>query len=143
MVICGDDISLSNVGAHFNVDQSGQVNIRSWAYSRVKTATHSVCADNSLSTLNTWCSPGSWQRSITNMKATNMAILSYYRNIVLAWTWTVSCGSCLLVSPVESSDCWHPNHFARTLLEMLTWSMPKAVHVPQLSTLPSLVQRSL
>ena len=51
--------------------------------SRAKTATHSIYADNRLS------------MSITDIEANNMAILFS----------TVTGGSCLLVSSVDSSHC--------------------------------------
>ena len=51
--------------------------------SRAKTATHSIYADNRLSV------------SITDFGANNIGILF----------WTVTGGSCLLVSSVDSSHC--------------------------------------
>ena len=68
-----------------------------------------------------------------NMKANNMAIL-------WPWIWTVPVWWYLLWSLVIV-EWWHPNYSAMTLLEIPTWSMPK-IHIPQLSTLLSLVQHS-
>ena len=120
-------------------------NIRSLSTrpTRAKTATLSLCADDPSSTLNSWCNPGSWQRSITNIKENNMAILSRCLNTSLVWR--------SLVVPV----CWD-FLWSRAIVILLYGSIKTAVrclyskcrleaclrhvHVPQLSTLPSLVQ---
>ena len=124
-MISNDDTFLSNVGAHFSVDQN-RSNRRSVSsqLSRAKTATHSVCVDNPSSTLNNWCSASSGQRTISDMKANiiiNKAILSWCRNTSLTWTWAVPECFCLLISLWNQVivEWWHPNRCAMTLLEML------------------------
>ena len=103
------------------------------------TATQCVCADNLSLTLNSWCSPGSLYRLITNMEAYIMT--RSCRGVV---TNRGSGRGRFLLFPVcwyllwslVIVEWWYPNRCAMTRLEMSTWSMPNAVHNPQLSTLP-------
>ena len=99
--------------AHFDVEQSEKVRHNDGEHpppppppSRVKMATHSVCSDNPSSTSSSCYSPISWQRSIPNTESNNMASLSWCRKTSFTWTWTAPGGSSLLVSLVESGECW-------------------------------------
>ena len=75
--------------------------------------------DHPLSTWNNWCSPGRWQRSITNMEVNTIVMLSWCSRCWPGRGWP------LLVSvswyPVVV-EWWHPNCSAMTLL-----GVPKAL----------------
>ena len=113
IVTSNDDTFLTNVGAHFSVDQSGWV--------QHKGCEHSVCADNPSPTLRSSYSPGSWQCLIMNMKMNNMVILSWCCKMSFAWTWTVPGGCCLLVSPVVV-EWWHPNRLSWCCKMSFAWT---------------------
>ena len=120
-----------------------------WATSRSDTqrhtASHRVTSRHTASSaLSSWGTTGGWRGSITNTEANNVANLTLCRNTSLACTWVVPGTSSLLVTLVECSGCW-------MMVSKLLFDDSKCrieacirhVHVLQLSTLPSLVQRSL
>ena len=75
VIITNDHTFLPNVSAHFRVDQD-RSDIRSVGEHVAQRSEHSDtrCLHWTLSsTLNSWRSPGNWQRSKTNMEANNMA----------------------------------------------------------------------
>ena len=104
---------------------------------------HTVCADNPSSTWNScvvlavgnvrsWI----WRRTIWRTSRDVTHWPGRGRSLVVPVCW-------YLLWSLAIVEWWHPNRCAMALFEMPTWSMLKTVHVPQLSTLPSLVQRSL
>ena len=72
-----DDSFLPNVGADFDVCQSGQVQHEVGEHAAQQNDV-GVCADDPSSTLNSWCNPGSWQRSIMNMEANRRYVVSLH-----------------------------------------------------------------